>query len=53
VEVLAILGTGVQARAHIEAIRWARDFEELRVWGPHTRNGGGLRLEVWLRRNVS
>jgi ornithine cyclodeaminase/alanine dehydrogenase-like protein (mu-crystallin family) len=31
--VLAVLGTGVQARAHICALRLVRKFEEIRVWG--------------------
>jgi thiomorpholine-carboxylate dehydrogenase len=31
--VLAILGSGVQARAHVEALRRVRTFEEIRVWG--------------------
>jgi len=31
--VLAVLGTGVQARAHIRALRLVRSFEEIRVWG--------------------
>ncbi|PWS38479.1 ornithine cyclodeaminase [Falsiroseomonas bella] len=31
--VLAILGTGAQARAHAEALRLVRDFREIRVWG--------------------
>jgi thiomorpholine-carboxylate dehydrogenase len=30
--VLAILGSGVQARSHFEALRLVRDFEEIRVW---------------------
>ena len=30
--VLAILGSGVQARSHVEALRLVRDFEEIRVW---------------------
>jgi thiomorpholine-carboxylate dehydrogenase len=30
--VLAILGSGVQARSHIEALRLVRTFEEVRVW---------------------
>jgi ornithine cyclodeaminase/alanine dehydrogenase-like protein (mu-crystallin family) len=29
---LAILGSGVQARSHIEALRLVRDFQEVRVW---------------------
>jgi len=32
--VLAILGTGVQARSHLPALRRVRAFEELRVWSP-------------------
>ncbi|WP_158750844.1 ornithine cyclodeaminase family protein [Acidobacterium sp. S8] len=31
--VLAVLGTGVQARAHLRALRVVREFEEVRVWG--------------------
>jgi ornithine cyclodeaminase/alanine dehydrogenase-like protein (mu-crystallin family) len=30
--VLAILGSGVQARSHWEAMRLVRDFDEVRVW---------------------
>jgi ornithine cyclodeaminase/alanine dehydrogenase-like protein (mu-crystallin family) len=31
---LAIIGAGVQARAHLEAMREVRSFEEVRVWSP-------------------
>lgn len=31
-KVLAILGSGVQARSHIAALRLVRDFQEIRVW---------------------
>ncbi len=31
-KVLAILGSGVQARGHVEALRPVRDFEEIRIW---------------------
>ena len=31
-KVLAILGSGVQARSHVEALRLVRQFEEVRVW---------------------
>jgi len=31
-KVLAILGSGVQARSHVDALRLVRDFEEIRVW---------------------
>ncbi len=30
--VLAILGSGVQARSHVQALRRVRDFREVRVW---------------------
>ena len=33
-KVLAILGSGVQARSHVEALRLVRPFEEIRVWSP-------------------
>jgi thiomorpholine-carboxylate dehydrogenase len=32
--VLAILGAGVQARSHLEAMRLVRAFREIRVWSP-------------------
>jgi thiomorpholine-carboxylate dehydrogenase len=32
--ILGILGSGVQARSHLEALRLVRQFEEVRVWGP-------------------
>ena len=32
--VLAILGAGVQARSHLEAMRLVRTFREIRVWSP-------------------
>jgi thiomorpholine-carboxylate dehydrogenase len=31
-KILAILGSGVQARSHFEALRLVRNFKELRVW---------------------
>ncbi len=34
-KVLAILGSGVQARSHVDALRLARQFEETRVWSPN------------------
>ncbi|HYV40242.1 MAG TPA: ornithine cyclodeaminase family protein, partial [Thermoanaerobaculia bacterium] len=33
--VLAILGSGVQARSHLEALRLVRPLSEVRVWSPH------------------
>ena len=35
--VLAILGSGVQAQSHLEALRLVRPFHDVRVWSP--RNG--------------
>jgi alanine dehydrogenase len=32
--VLAIIGSGVQARSHLKALRFVRQFEEVRVWSP-------------------
>jgi alanine dehydrogenase len=32
---LAILGSGVQAGSHLEALRLVREFAEVRVWSPH------------------
>src|SRR5215208_3642001 len=33
--VLAIIGSGVQARSHLEALRLVRELREVRVWSPH------------------
>lgn len=35
VSTLAIIGSGVQARSHLEAMRIIRKFGEVRVWSPH------------------
>jgi ornithine cyclodeaminase/alanine dehydrogenase-like protein (mu-crystallin family) len=32
--VLALVGSGVQAQAHLEALRHVRRFDEVRVWSP-------------------
>ena len=34
--VLGILGAGVQARSHLEALRLVRTFREIRVWSPRS-----------------
>src|ERR1700727_1400408 len=39
-KVLGILGSGVQARSHVQALSRVRKFEEIRVWG---RTGRGAR----------
>lgn len=33
--VLTILGSGVQARSHLDALRLVRPISEVRVWSPH------------------
>jgi len=33
--VLGILGSGVQAKSHLAALRHVREFREVRVWSPH------------------
>jgi thiomorpholine-carboxylate dehydrogenase len=33
-KILAVLGSGVQARSHVEALRLVRRFQEVRVWSP-------------------
>jgi ornithine cyclodeaminase/alanine dehydrogenase-like protein (mu-crystallin family) len=36
--VLAILGSGVQARSHLAALRIVREFREVRIWSPRNAN---------------
>lgn len=45
-QVLAILGTGVQARAHVEALRLVRPFSEIRIWGRTEENARRLAAEL-------
>jgi len=33
-KILAILGSGVQARSHVDALRLVKSFQEIRVWSP-------------------
>src|SRR5258708_6337667 len=40
--VLAVLGSGVQARSHIDALTRVRAFDELRVWGRDAGRGREL-----------
>src|SRR6266480_212284 len=44
--VLAILGSGVQARSHAEALRLVRNFEEIRVWSPTVEHAKQFAEEV-------
>ena len=45
-KVLAILGSGVQARSHVEALRLVRSFEEIRVWSPTRGNAEQFAKEI-------
>ena len=45
-KVLAILGSGVQARSHVEALRLVRRFEEIRVWSPTLEHAKKFAQEV-------
>lgn len=45
-EVLAILGSGVQARAHVEALRLVRPFREVRIWGRTPANAERCAADV-------
>jgi ornithine cyclodeaminase/alanine dehydrogenase-like protein (mu-crystallin family) len=44
--VLAIIGSGVQARSHLEALRLVRDFREVRVWSPRHAGAFAQRFGV-------
>jgi ornithine cyclodeaminase/alanine dehydrogenase-like protein (mu-crystallin family) len=44
--VLAILGSGVQARAHWEALRTVRNFEEVRVWSRNPEHAQVCAMEI-------
>jgi ornithine cyclodeaminase/alanine dehydrogenase-like protein (mu-crystallin family) len=42
---LGILGAGVQARSHLEAMRLARDFERVRIFSPTAAHAEALAAE--------
>jgi ornithine cyclodeaminase/alanine dehydrogenase-like protein (mu-crystallin family) len=44
--VLAILGSGVQARAHWRALRLVRDFSEVRIWSRNPNHAQALAEEI-------
>ena len=44
--ILAVLGSGVQARSHVEALRLVRPFEEIRVWSPTLENAKRFANEI-------
>ena len=45
-KVLAILGSGVQARSHMEALRLVRNFAEIRVWSHTAANAERFAKEI-------
>src|SRR5213596_1390383 len=45
-KVLAILGSGVQAYSHVEALRFVRPFEEIRVWSPTIEHAKRFAQEI-------
>src|ERR1051325_5249864 len=44
--VLAILGSGVQARSHLEALQLVRNFQEIRVWSQTKAHADAFAKEV-------
>ncbi len=45
-KILAILGSGVQARSHVEALRLVRQFQEIRVWSPTKEHAEQFAKEI-------
>jgi ornithine cyclodeaminase/alanine dehydrogenase-like protein (mu-crystallin family) len=45
-KVLAILGSGVQAHSHIEALHVVRKFKEIRVWSPTREHAERFAKEI-------
>src|SRR5436190_1139220 len=45
-KILAILGSGVQAHSHAEALRLIRDFKEIRVWSPTSEHAERFAKEI-------
>lgn len=45
-KVLAILGSGTQARSHFEALSLVRDFKEVRIWSRTTEHAEAFAAEI-------
>src|SRR5437762_9396884 len=45
-KILAILGSGVQARSHVEALQLVRPFDEIRVWSPTKEHADRFAREI-------
>lgn len=50
---LAIIGTGVQARSHLDAIAIVRALEEVRVWSPNREHRAAFGREIGARLNAA
>ena len=50
--VLAIIGSGIQAQSHLEALRLVRDFREVRVWSPRNASAFAHRFGVRLAQSA-
>jgi ornithine cyclodeaminase/alanine dehydrogenase-like protein (mu-crystallin family) len=50
--VLGMLGSGVQAHSHLEALRLVRDFREVRVWSPRNANKFSSQFRVQVARSA-
>jgi ornithine cyclodeaminase/alanine dehydrogenase-like protein (mu-crystallin family) len=48
-QVLAILGSGVQARSHMKALAGVRSFREVRVWSRSPAHAGEFAAEIGAR----
>src|SRR5256886_17322205 len=48
-KILAILGSGVQAHSHVEALRLVRQFEEVCVWSPNKSHAADFAKEIGAR----
>src|SRR5580692_10501809 len=51
--VLAILGSGVQARSHFEALSHVRTFHEVRAWSPTKKNLDAFARETGVKASSS
>lgn len=45
-KVLAVLGSGVQARSHVESLQLVRQFEKIRVWSPTLEHAKRFAQEI-------
>src|SRR5881296_3293054 len=45
-KILAILGSGVQAYSHFEALKLVKHFEEIRVWSPNKSHAEQFAKEI-------